>query len=675
MGGYSVNTPGGGATIGGAILASEVAFGSAANTIAGDTEFQWDNVNKILRLGTVGVGTTSRVFIVDDTTIVAGARAAQQITVNANPAANSAASYIGEFCSLTNAGGGAIVYTSPSYLGGLFVATNDRAGSTISAVRTAGAIGRFTGGNGTTDSASGLRGEISSTGGGSSITEASALYAAPYIFTAGTIITANGLKVDPPGVGVTQWTAAIGTGNSHVAGSLSIGATTAPSSNLHVFGNTTITGETAIGNSAAYGSVAGVMRYSDTAWTITDFTAVNSWRVDSARFIVDPDADYAGDTATARFSQITIPDTNANDFGTLFANNAIADFSGTGVVTQNISGQSAARLDGAGTITTNVGHNVNVTGTSAAAGTVTNNYGVVITSGIANAGGTVTNDFQIVLRSPDITGTVTNSRAIYAEDHSVVTGGYFIYSEGGRSYHAGALAVGQNNFDITVGGSSIPTKLSIHNEGAATQSEIETHKYSDTAANGSIIHGARSRGSIAAPAIVQADDNLLDIVAVGYDGTDYAQAARIDVEVDGTPGANDMPGRFVIKTSPDGSQTPAEALRVDSRKSTIASGRVQTLKGADVASANDLTLGTDGNVFVITGNVQINAITIANWQAGSEIILIFSGAPTVKHNTAGGAGTAVLFLSGSVDLVAAANTVLKLVYDGTQWQEVSRKVA
>lgn len=104
-------------------------------------------------------------------------------------------------------------------------------------------------------------------------------------------------------------------------------------------------------------------------------------------------------------------------------------------------------------------------------------------------------------------------------------------------------------------------------------------------------------------------------------------------------------------------------------------GRVLSSKGADVASANDLTLGGDGNCFTITGVVQINAITTTNWISGSHITLIFSGATTVKHNTAGGAGTAVLLLAGSVDLITSANTVLGLVYDGTQWQEMYRKAA
>lgn len=98
--------------------------------------------------------------------------------------------------------------------------------------------------------------------------------------------------------------------------------------------------------------------------------------------------------------------------------------------------------------------------------------------------------------------------------------------------------------------------------------------------------------------------------------------------------------------------------------------------GASVttASANNLTLGIT-NQNIISGTTIINAITTTGWTAGSKVTLIFQGVVTVKHNTAGGAGTAKLFLAGSVDLVTAANTVLGLEYDGTQWQETFRKVA
>lgn len=104
------------------------------------------------------------------------------------------------------------------------------------------------------------------------------------------------------------------------------------------------------------------------------------------------------------------------------------------------------------------------------------------------------------------------------------------------------------------------------------------------------------------------------------------------------------------------------------------SRRVQMGLGANVASANNLTLGADGNSFHITGNTQINAITTTGWQAGSVIHLIFDSTPTVKNNTAGGAGTAVLLLALGVDFLATANDVLTLLYDGTSWFEVCRSV-
>jgi hypothetical protein len=125
----------------------------------------------------------------------------------------------------------------------------------------------------------------------------------------------------------------------------------------------------------------------------------------------------------------------------------------------------------------------------------------------------------------------------------------------------------------------------------------------------------------------------------------------------------------------DGTLAANRTITGNNKTLTLSGGRWEESKGADVASANNLTLGTDGNTFKITGATQINALTIANWQAGSKIHLIFSSTPTIKHNTAGGAGTAVILLSGGVDYVAAANDVLSLIYDGTSWHEVGRKLA
>ncbi len=104
-------------------------------------------------------------------------------------------------------------------------------------------------------------------------------------------------------------------------------------------------------------------------------------------------------------------------------------------------------------------------------------------------------------------------------------------------------------------------------------------------------------------------------------------------------------------------------------------GRLEAGQGAAIAAANNLTLGADGNTFSITGATQINAITTTNWQAGSEIHLIFASTPVVKNNIAGGAGTAPILLAGGTDFTAAANDALTFLYDGTNWHETARKLA
>jgi hypothetical protein len=102
--------------------------------------------------------------------------------------------------------------------------------------------------------------------------------------------------------------------------------------------------------------------------------------------------------------------------------------------------------------------------------------------------------------------------------------------------------------------------------------------------------------------------------------------------------------------------------------------RLEEAMGATVASANNLTLGADGTLFHISGTTTINAITTANWQAGSRIRLIFDASVTVKNNTAGGGGTAKMLLAGGVDFSATANDELTLDWDGTNFIEASRSV-
>lgn len=74
--------------------------------------------------------------------------------------------------------------------------------------------------------------------------------------------------------------------------------------------------------------------------------------------------------------------------------------------------------------------------------------------------------------------------------------------------------------------------------------------------------------------IVQSGDAVGSLVGLGADGADYRVAARINLAVDGTPGASDMPGSIDFLTTPDGSATPASVLKLSQDKSALFTGAV-----------------------------------------------------------------------------------------------------
>ena len=74
----------------------------------------------------------------------------------------------------------------------------------------------------------------------------------------------------------------------------------------------------------------------------------------------------------------------------------------------------------------------------------------------------------------------------------------------------------------------------------------------------------KSRGTtVGSNTVVAANDRLGTISFQGADGTGLESAAEINGFVDGTPGANDMPGRLVFSTTADGASSPSESLRIN----------------------------------------------------------------------------------------------------------------
>ena len=106
-----------------------------------------------------------------------------------------------------------------------------------------------------------------------------------------------------------------------------------------------------------------------------------------------------------------------------------------------------------------------------------------------------------------------------------------------------------------------------------------------------IVNLGKSRGtSVGSNAVVQSGDELGRIEFSGDDGTDLVSiGANISAQVDGTPGANDMPGRLVFSTTADGASSPTERMRITSDAYVrLASGTGGIQFNGDTAAANAL---------------------------------------------------------------------------------------
>jgi hypothetical protein len=129
--------------------------------------------------------------------------------------------------------------------------------------------------------------------------------------------------------------------------------------------------------------------------------------------------------------------------------------------------------------------------------------------------------------------------------------------------------------------------------------------------NGSYIQLGKSRGSsLGSNTIVQNGDQLGAIHFLGADGTNNHRAAWIIAEVDGIPGANDMPGRLVFSTTADGASSPTERMRIASNGaiSTVVPGGSTLYPAYDCRAwvnfngTGTVAIRASGNVSSITDN-------------------------------------------------------------------------
>ena len=108
----------------------------------------------------------------------------------------------------------------------------------------------------------------------------------------------------------------------------------------------------------------------------------------------------------------------------------------------------------------------------------------------------------------------------------------------------------------------------------------------------------------------------------------------------------------------------SQALAADILNHADASGFPKWKKGADLSSANALTLGSDGNAFDITGTTAITSISTRG--VGAIILLHFDGALTLTHHS-----TNLVLPDGENITTAAGDVAVLHEYASADWRLVS----
>jgi hypothetical protein len=221
--------------------------------------------------------------------------------------------------------------------------------------------------------------------------------------------------------------------------------------------------------------------------------------------------------------------------------------------------------------------------------------------------------------APSITPTGDSNTGIFFPAADTIA-----FGEGGvesaRFDSSGRLLIGTNtsrndffNNTTTVAG-GIQLELSADNN--LNRFFTFTSNNSDT--GGPCLIFGKSRGTSAnSKTVVQADDTIAQLSFNAADGSDMVPAAQIAAVIDGTPGANDMPGRLVFSTTADGASSPTERMRIKAVGTTNTYGPSDTFWVATSESSGTvhaLFVGSNGASGINGGCVCIKILSNGNIQ-------------------------------------------------------------
>ena len=132
--------------------------------------------------------------------------------------------------------------------------------------------------------------------------------------------------------------------------------------------------------------------------------------------------------------------------------------------------------------------------------------------------------------------------------------------------------------------------------------------------------------------IVQDNDILGTIHFYGNDGAGFEEGAAIAAEVDGTPGSDDLPTSLTFSTTPDGSATKVERLRI------TPAGNLSMVSGATILYGDGDVLFTgdsDFNWDKSDSSLKLQDNAKVKIGTGDDLQIFHNGSHSIINNTTG----------------------------------------
>lgn len=218
---------------------------------------------------------------------------------------------------------------------------------------------------------------------------------------------------------------------------------------------------------------------------------------------------------------------------------------------------------------------------------------------------------------------------------------------------------------------------------SANASSILQARYSASAGAPYQMFGKSRSGTVGSHTIVVNGDPLGVITFAGSDGTQFTEGARIEANVDGTPGANSMPSELKFYTNPGGTTTPGLALTLAANNTATFAGAVTAPSfsgsGASLTSLNasNLASGTvpDARLSGTYTGVSItgNAATATTLQTARTIGLSGVTATATSFNGSANITIPVTAVPASLLTGTIADARISGAYSGITTLSISGK--